>query len=133
MIDKSDKENENSSCLPKFKKCIIVPFQYFMCHDMIVWLCEVLASILETLRFCVLTNVKSASSPFAQSFSYAKAQQRSDNLLQHEMHEVYHSMTRGRLYRFFNGVVITKSSIDLLYVNHLHEKSVLWFTIVRKS
>ena len=49
----------------------------------------------------------------AQSFSHAKAQQRSDNLPQHEMHEVYQSMTGGRLYRFFNGVVITKSSIDM--------------------
>ena len=63
--------------------------------------------------FCVWTNVKSASSPFAQSPSHAKAQQQSDNLPQQEMHKVHQSMTRGWLYRFFNGVVITKSSIDM--------------------
>ena len=42
-------------------------------------------SILETSRFFFffLTNVKSASLPFAQSFSHAKAQKRSDNLPQH--------------------------------------------------
>ena len=31
--------------------------------------------------FCVWTNVKSASSPFAKSFSHVKAQQRSDDIL----------------------------------------------------
>ena len=35
----------------------------------------------ETSRFCVWTYVKSASSPFAQSFSHAKAQQWSDDIL----------------------------------------------------
>ena len=39
---------------------------------------------LETLRFCVWTNVKSATSKFEQSFSHAKAQQRSDNLPRHD-------------------------------------------------
>ena len=63
--------------------------------------------ILETAFFLCLNKRKSA-----QSFSHAKAQQRSDILPQHEMHQVYQSMTRGRLYRFFNGVIITKSSID---------------------
>ena len=63
--------------------------------------------------FLCLKERKVSLSPFAQSFSHAKAQQGSDNLPQHEMHEVYQSMTRGRLYRFFNGVVITKSSIDM--------------------
>ena len=38
-------------------------------------------NLLETFVFCVWTNVKSASSPFAQLFSHAKAQQRSDNIL----------------------------------------------------
>ena len=38
---------------------------------------------------------------------------RSDSLPRHEMRQVYQSMTRGRLYRFFYAVVITKSSIDV--------------------
>ena len=43
---------------------------------------EVKFVILVTLRFfCVWTYVKSASSPFAQSFSHAKAQQWSDDIL----------------------------------------------------
>ena len=48
--------------------------------------------------FCVWTNVKSASTPFEQSFSHAKAQQRSDNLPQHD--EALGS-PEGGLYMFF--------------------------------
>ena len=78
------------------------------------WIHSVISGSIRDLAFFWLwMNVKSASSPFAQSFSHAKPQQRSDILPQHEMHQLYQSMTRGRLFCFFNRVVITKSSIDM--------------------
>ena len=39
---------------------------------------------IETLRFLCLNERKAASSPFAQSFSHAKAQQQSDKLPRHD-------------------------------------------------
>ena len=66
--------------------------------------------------FRVWTNVTSASSPFAQSFSHAKAQQRSDNLPRPMMRQV---RQRAAICCFFlcssNQKVINRY---VLYVKH---------------
>ena len=75
---------------------------------------------IETLRFLRLneSNV-SLVAICAVILVKQRAQQRSNNLPWHEMRQVYQSMTRGRLYRFFfYVVVITKSSRYVLYVKH---------------
>ena len=68
---------------------------------------------IETLRFffvCVWTYV-SLVAICAVIWPCKGSAVKRRHLALTEMHRLYQSMTRGRLYRFFNGVVITKSSI----------------------
>ena len=72
----------------------------------------VCTTILVTLRFLCL-NVRKVSlvaiCVVIQPCKGSAVKRR--HLALTEMHRLYQSVTRGRIYRFFNGVVITKSSI----------------------